>query len=134
MQIQVLGFALSNSLTPLKNNQVTPEPVLKGSYLARRNVQQGSFMIMGSGGLPISPYSGTETWDQPENTTYQNLSSLNNSNPIEVTPKKWQPGDPIVEVQTLIVIADGRGLLRRGQQTEIANSDSFVCQTEPVSK
>ena len=130
VQTKVLGFDVSNSLTPLKNNLVTPEQVLRGSCLARRNVQKGSFIVTGSGGLPINPYSGTETWDEPENTTYQSSPSLNNSNPIEVTPKKWQPGDPIVEAQTLIVTADGRGLLRTKQQTEIANSESLVCQSE----
>jgi filamentous hemagglutinin family protein len=133
VQTQVLGFDIGNSLTPLKNNLVTPEQVIKGSCLARRNAQQGSFVVTGSGGLPINPYSGTETWDEPENTTYQSSSSLNNSNPIEVTPKKWQPGDPIVEAQTLIVTADGRGLLRTRQQTEIANSESLVCRTEQAN-
>jgi filamentous hemagglutinin family protein len=133
VQTQVLGFDVSNSLTPLKNDLVTPEQVLEGSCLTRRHFQQGSFVVTGSGGLPINPYSGIERWDEPENTTYQSSSSPNSSNQIEATPKKWQPGDPIVEAQTLIVTADGRGLLRTGQQAEVANSEALICKTEQTN-
>ncbi len=47
-----------------------------------------------------------------------------------LTPKKWQPGDPIVEAQTLIITADGRGLLTTAKQAQLADPKSLVCSTE----
>jgi len=134
---QILGFDVTNSITPLNNNFVTPEQVVAGSCLARRNSQQGSFVVTGSGGLPINPYSNIESWDNSTQGQSQsnNLTPLEKPSPVnnaqaEVTPKKWQPGDPIVEAQTLIITADGRGLLRTAQQARLADPKSLICSTE----
>ena len=131
---QILGFDVTHSLIPLNNNLITPEQVIAGSCLARRNSQQGSFVVTGSGGLPISPYSNIESWDN----SIQGQSQSNNPTPPEkpspvdvaVTPKSWQPGDPIVEAQTLIITADGRGLLTTTKQAQLADPKSLICAAE----
>lgn len=129
---QILGFDVTHSLTPLNNNLITPEQVIAGSCLARRNSQQGSFVVTGSGGLPISPYSNIESWGDSTQSQPQSNKPTQpvDSAQAEAAPKKWQPGDPIVEAQTLIVTADGRGLLRTAQQAQLADPKSLVCSAE----
>jgi large exoprotein involved in heme utilization and adhesion len=140
VETQVLGFDVSNSLTPLNNNLVTTEQVIAGSCLARRNVERGSFVITGTSGLPINPYSGIERWDNltgvesvKDEKAQSQESSLPpaNNNANQSLPRKWQPGDPIVEAQALILKADGRAsLIASSPQPEISNADSQVCEVD----
>ncbi len=140
IDIQTFGLDIRNSITPLQNRLVTTDQVIAGSCLARPNVERGSFVITGSGGLPINPYSGIERWDnltgvQPvedEKAQSQELSvPPANNNVNESLPRKWQPGDPIVEAQALILKADGRAsLITSSPQPEISNADSLVCQPD----
>ena len=140
VDIQTFGLDIRNSITPLQNRLVTTDQVIAGSCLARPNVERGSFVITGTGGLPINPYSGIERWDnltgvQPvedEKAQSQELSvPPANNNANQSLPRKWQPGDPIVEAQALILKADGRAsLIASSPQPEISNADSLVCQAD----
>ena len=140
IDIQTFGLDIRNSITPLQNRLVTTDQVIAGSCLARPNVERGSFVITGTGGLPINPYSGIERWDnltrvQPvedEKAQSQELSvPPANNNANQSLPRKWQPGDPIVEAQALILKADGRAsLIASSPQPEISNADSLVCQPD----
>ena len=137
VDIQTFGLDIRNSITPLQNRLVTTEQVIAGSCLARRNVERGSFVITGSGGLPINPYSGIERWDnltevQPiEDEKAQSSLPPANNNANQSLPRKWQPGDPIVEAQALIMKADGRAsLVASSPQPEISNADSQACEVD----
>ncbi|WP_009631556.1 filamentous hemagglutinin N-terminal domain-containing protein [Synechocystis sp. PCC 7509] len=140
INIQTFGLDIRNSITPLQNRLVTTEQVTAGSCLARRNVERGSFLITGTGGLPINPYSGIERWDnltevqsvENEKAQSQELSLPPvNNNANQSLSRKWQPGDPIVEAQALILKADGRAsLIASSPQPEISNADLQVCQAE----
>lgn len=139
VNIQTFGLDIRNSIIPLQNRLLTTEQAIANSCLARRNVERGSFVITGSGGLPINPYSGIERWDnltgvQPvEDVAQSQESSLPpaNHNGSEDVPRKWQPGDPIVEAQALVMRADGRAsLIASSSQAEISNADSLVCHAD----
>lgn len=131
VDIQTLGFDVRNTITPLQSAFVNPEQVVAGSCIARRNTEQGSFAVTGSGGLPISPSSRIEelntlTGIEPvlaENTQKSPLQSV-------ATSLKWKRGEPIVEAQGLTVTADGRKLL--GQippQAQPEPIHSLVCRS-----
>ena len=140
VEIQTFGLDVKNSTIPLQNRLVTTEQALAGSCIARRNIESGSFVVTGSGGLPINPYSGIERWDNLtgiqsaiENTQAQEsaLPALDR-NAGRGIPGKWKLGDPIVEAQTLIVKADGRAsLVASSPQPKVSNADSLVCHDEP---
>lgn len=140
IDIQTFGLDIRNSVTPLQNRLLTTEQAIANSCLSRRNVERGSFVVTGSGGLPIDPYSGIERWDnltgvQPvEGEKAQSQeSSLPpvNYSASEGLPRKWQPGDPIVEAQALILSANGRAsLIASSPQARISGADSLICQAE----
>ena len=46
---------LQNSLSGVASNFVSPDQIVAGSCLARRNAEQGSFVVTGTGGLPPTP-------------------------------------------------------------------------------
>lgn len=139
VNIQTFGLDIRNSITPLQNRLLTTEQAIANSCLARRNVERGSFVITGSGGLPINPYSGVERWDnltgiQPSADNESQASSLSpaNNDDSESLPRKWQPGDPIVEAQALILKANGRAsLVASSPQAEVSSADSLVCKDVP---
>lgn len=138
VNIQTFGLDVRNSITPLQNRFTTTEQAIAGSCLARRNVERGSFIVTGSGGLPINPYSGIERWDnltgvelteKDDAQSQQSLLPSSNYDTSKGSPRKWKLGDPIIEAQTLIVSADGRAsLVASSSPTEISNADSLVCK------
>jgi large exoprotein involved in heme utilization and adhesion len=143
IEINTLDFDARNSLTSLASNFVTTEKVVAGSCLARRNTQQGSFVVTGSGGLPIAPYSGIAEWDsltgvqpkigvslseaRPQPTT----SQLSSQSVEENYTTNWKPGDPIIEAQGIVVTADGRTLLdMKPQQVATVDPETLVCAAD----
>jgi filamentous hemagglutinin family protein len=144
---------LQNSLDRLSENFVTPEQIVAGSCLARRNVEQGSFIVVGTGGLPDDPYgvmrsryslvgvqplSGQRTRDREQGvenrsqrtqgreeaeSLHAKLQTLNSK-----IPAFWKPGDPIQEAQGFMQTIDGRVVLGTDAQlAEIAKAQELIC-------
>lgn len=140
IEINALDFDARNTLTPLISSFVTTEQVVAGSCLARRNAQQGSFVVTGSGGLPTTPYSGITEWDTLTGVQSQTRSNLSEARSQQQTSQllsqdvyqdyttNWKPGDPIIEAQGIVVTADGRTLLdMKPQQVATANPKILIC-------
>ncbi len=134
VDIRVLGFDAQNAITPQSPNLISTEQVMAGSCLARRNVEQGTFVVTGSGGLPISPFSDISEWEslsgvQPEeDESIQGLQPSNIEQKVASVQPEWKKGDPIVEAQGIIVTADGRTLLGlKPQQVEPFSPQALSC-------
>lgn len=142
IEINTLDFDARNTLTPLTSSFVTTEQVVAGSCLARRNAQQGSFVVTGSGGLPTTPYSGITEWDSLTGVQAETRSNLSEARSqqqnfqlpaqdIEGYTTNWKPGDPIVEAQGIVKTADGRTLLgMKPEEVAIADTQALVCSAE----
>ncbi len=129
VQVTTLGFDVKNSLTPIKTNLVTTEQAIANSCLARRNVEQGRFIITGTGGLPRTPYdSFNGRYDvslvKPLPGRQDGAQRVNQL-PM---PRGWKLGDPIVEAQSIVRLADGRTVLATTTQiAAIAKVQKQVC-------
>jgi filamentous hemagglutinin family protein len=90
-------------------NFVKVDTLVSNSCLAKRNANQGSFVVTGSGGLPDNPYnrfvgSYPLTQIQPV-PTVQSVTPLAPSIQVQNTPvsslpptaRPWQIGDPMIE-------------------------------------
>jgi filamentous hemagglutinin family protein len=112
VEIRTPDIGIGSSVTQLEANFVAPEQVIAGSCLARRNAEQGSFTVTGTGGLPRNPYDTiqgaykvSDVQGLPE--VAQQASSLSSKLP---TPSSnlWKQGDPIQEAQGMTVTENGR--------------------------
>ena len=135
VEISTADIDFQNSLTEFATNFVTTEQVIAGSCLARRNQEQGTFVITGNGGLPINPYSGIEEWDTLTGPQPNEGDSvvLEQQQPVQIQktepiPTKWKLGDPIVEAQGIVKTADGRTLVTTlPQKAAPLSADKLVC-------
>jgi len=111
VEINTLDVELQSSLTQLSVNLVSPDRVVMGSCLARRNAEQGSFVITGTGGLPRNPYDTIS--GRYESTSIQPIQEAGPVSRGAATLKSsaWKPGDPIQEAQGMVVTADGRTIV-----------------------
>lgn len=128
VDIQRLGFEVKNSLTALQDNFVTSEQVVAGSCLARRNADSSSFVVTGSGNLPINPDSEPQEWEslsKPIALSSERSQDVPDSNFISARP--WKIGDPIVEAQSIVRLANGRVLLGSKSQKP-AFTESIICE------
>lgn len=136
VDIQTLDLEVENDLTLLPSNFLTSEQVVAGSCLARRNTSQSSFVVTGSGGLPLNPNSEIQEWEnlsssktdrqeqeEPRNIIPTKLQVL----PKSAAAKKWKLGDPIIEAQGIIKLAGGRVMLGMKPQTP-ESAESLICQ------
>ncbi len=147
VEITTADIDLQNSLTELATNFVTADQAIAGSCLARRNKEQGTFVITGNGGLPISPYSGIDEWEsltapsapsteqgaQPstspsyEDVTARTLDAGENEE-VATSSVPWKLGDPIVEAQAIVKTADGRTLVTTLPEKAVPfSADNLVC-------
>lgn len=147
IEINTLDFDARNTLTSLTSNFISTEQVVAGSCLARRNTQQGSFVVTGSGGLPTTPYSGITEWDTLTGVQSQTRSNLSEARSQPTSsqlsfqgvqknyPPSWKPGDPIIEAQGFIKLPNGRTVLgMKPQQAATANPETLICSaTSPES-
>ncbi|NES21900.1 MAG: filamentous hemagglutinin N-terminal domain-containing protein [Symploca sp. SIO3E6] len=124
---------LQYSLSQLSANFVNPEQAIAGSCLARRNTQQGSFTVTGTGGLPPTP-----------NNTFSSQYRLRGVQPVgegtvSHTPVQptaaiphWQLGDSVIEAQGLIATADGRIVLgNEPQLATMVSVEDVLCEQQP---
>ena len=94
---------IRNSLTELPQNIIDTENLIANSCVVPNRSQAGTFIITGSGGLPVRPgdVSGS-TYSTGEVRT---LEDNNN--------QYWQPGDSIVEPQGVYRLPNGKLVLSR---------------------
>ncbi|MBD2102469.1 filamentous hemagglutinin N-terminal domain-containing protein [Leptolyngbya sp. FACHB-261] len=96
---------LQNSFTELPANLLDTDRLLANSCIVRRQQQEGSFIVTGSGGLPVLP----DDFSESSFETY-NLPSQHDQ-PAHSRP--WRSGDPVVEPQGAYRLANGVTVLSR---------------------
>jgi large exoprotein involved in heme utilization and adhesion len=130
---------LQSSLSSLSGNFVSPDQVVAGSCIARRNAQQGSFVVTGVGGLPSNPLDdkipgrfetrGVRSLNETQQTSDRRQPPI--PNPQLPTPTTWKLGDPIQEAQGLITTSDGRMILAANLgKGAIGISQNLICAPE----
>lgn len=136
VNIQTLGIEPEDAIVPLVNNFIPTEQAIASSCLDRRNQEQGTFVVTGSGGLPSSPFTGVQEWERTEpaalvsDSSSQRERSLSTPDQSLVTnASNWKEGDPVVEAQGIIHTSNGRVLL--GMSPEASNPmpvEKLICQ------
>ena len=121
---------VENSLTELAQNLIDPNALLASSCIVRnrspKHGQSGTFLVTGSGGLPIRPndaplssYPTGEVRSLPEERGEgrggQGEQGRQGENKIaqNSSDRSWQPGDAIVEPQGIYRLASGRLVMSR---------------------
>ena len=133
VNIQGLKFDERNTLTPLNNNFINLDQVVAESCLTERNKQSGSFLVTGTGGLPSNPYSLTSDYDS---LTGKRIPQ-SEITPTQIVTKEamtdWQPGDPIIDSNSLVK-TNNRQLLLVSQQNNSQDADKLTCAKEVSAK
>lgn len=94
---------VQNSLSQLTDLNIDPTSLVAGSCIARITNNQGSFVVTGSGGLPIRPGDS-----DPSAYPTGEVQAI-----PDTTEVVWQPGDPIVEPTGVYELSSGRLVLSR---------------------
>jgi filamentous hemagglutinin family protein len=130
VEIKTLGFDVKNTLTPLTVNLTSPEQVIAGSCLSRRNDEQGSFTVTGTGGLPRTPYDPLSSKYAMTGVKPLSGSPDAGSGGARVEGSAWKLGDRIVEAQGIAILPDGRKLLRTLPTETLPTVSERVCHEE----
>jgi len=134
VEVRTFGFDVKNSLVSLTSKVVSPEEVVVSSCLARRNAEEGSFTVTGTGGLPRTPYDAMSSWY--ELATVRQEDGKNSSSSSLVPPdssqlsRSWKLGDRIVEAQGIVVLPDGRKLLGTLPSANLSQASAQVCHQD----
>ncbi|MBW4643945.1 MAG: filamentous hemagglutinin N-terminal domain-containing protein [Goleter apudmare HA4340-LM2] len=95
---------LQNSLTELQNNPIDTNALIANSCIARSPLQEGTFIITGTGGLPNRPgEAAASSYPTGDVQSVKNNSAVNS----------WKKGDPIVEAQGVYRLANGDLVMSR---------------------
>jgi filamentous hemagglutinin family protein len=134
VQINIPNINLQSVLNQQEANFVTPEQAIASSCLARRNAQQGSFTVTGTGGLPVTPYDALQSQYAVTNVQPLGKERGTSSAPLSSpsrqasSPKSWKLGDPIQEAQGMTLSADGRLIVGTASQlVAAAQAKDLVC-------
>jgi filamentous hemagglutinin family protein len=96
------GF-IQNNLNQIAINGIDTEKLLAQTCLIRKDGPQGTFYIVGTGGIPNRP-SDRGLSDYATNTVQPT---------VQAHQRLWKLGDPIVEPQGFYKLADGRWVMSR---------------------
>jgi len=143
---------LQHQLLPLSENFINSEQAIANSCLAHSKVDQGSFTVTGTGGLPANPDNAFSSHYRLRGVQPVGEITVEASNtPVQVSEKRggennnqtrrhgdagtrriespsWQLGDPVLEAQGMIATADGRILLGSAPQLRaILSTEDLVC-------
>ena len=130
VEINTPDVEVQNSLTQLLANFVSPDQVVAGSCLARRNVEHGSFTVTGTGGLPRNPYEAISGRYTVAGIQPLQGSSNVSSRAAVVETTAWKRGDPIQEAQGMAVTADGHTIVGTTPQlVALAKAQNLVCHS-----
>jgi len=134
VEIRTPDIGIGSSVTQLEANFVAPEQVIAGSCLARRNAEQGSFTVTGTGGLPRNPYDSiqgeykvSDVQGLPEVAVQPTASQ--SPKPQASTPNPWKQGDPIQEAQGMTVTENGRIIVGTAPQLAAAQAKDLICHS-----
>ncbi|WP_414623719.1 hypothetical protein [Calothrix sp. CCY 0018] len=99
---------IQNSFTELSQNLIDTETLVANSCVVRSNQQNGSFFIVGQGGLPYSP-------GNPVSSRYSTVEVQPVTDDTQVTKPnpRWKMGDRIVEPSGIYRLTNGRRILSR---------------------
>jgi filamentous hemagglutinin family protein len=150
VQVNTPDINVQSALNAQESNFVNPDEAIANSCLARRNIEQGSFTVTGTGGLPQNPYDAlsgryavTDVQGLPTQTRQQTSSpigglgrqgrNLGNSLHSQL-PAPWKLGNSIVEAQGMTVTADGRIIVGTTPQLVAATQPrDLICHTSAHS-
>ena len=125
IEVNTPDVQLESALEQLKSNFVPADQIIASSCLARRNADQGRFVVTGTGGLPYNP-------DEPMRGYYQitEIESLpddipENQSEIIIPQNTWKPGQAIQEAEKLTMTNDGRIVLVTNSQ--VSKADQLIC-------
>jgi large exoprotein involved in heme utilization and adhesion len=134
VEIRTPDIGIGSNVTQLEANFVAPEQVIAGSCLARRNAEQGSFTVTGTGGLPRNPYDSiqgeykvSDVQGLPE--VAHQLTPSPSPKPQASTPNLWKQGDPIQEAQGMTVTENGRIIVGSAPQLAAAQAKDLICHS-----
>lgn len=139
VQINTPDINLQSALNTQEGNFVNPDQAIASSCLARRNAQQGSFTVTGTGGLPTTPYESIRghypvTQVQGLPAQARQHASSPPSTPTSPLPTSWKLGDPIVEAQGMTVTADKRIIVGTAPQlAAAAQAKDLICHISTQS-
>jgi filamentous hemagglutinin family protein len=94
---------IENNLTELPQNVINTEDLIANSCVVPNRQQTGTFLITGSGGLPVRP--GDASISSYPTAEVRTVS--------ESPERPWQLGDPIVEPQDVYRLPNGRFIMSR---------------------
>jgi filamentous hemagglutinin family protein len=95
---------IQNNLTELPANVINTEDLIANSCVVPNRQQAGTFIITGSGGLPVRPGDASiSTYPTGEVRTVPN----------EESSRSWTIGDPIVEPQGVYRLPNGQLVMSR---------------------
>jgi filamentous hemagglutinin family protein len=129
---------VQGALNQLNGNFITTEQAIASSCFARRNVEQGTFTVTGTGGLPTTPYDAiggryavTQVQGLPNSARQQTSSPT--PNPPSPPTQSWKLGDPIQEAQGMSITPDGRIIVGTNPQlAAIADPQTLICHPTEV--
>jgi filamentous hemagglutinin family protein len=134
VEIRTPDIGIGSSITQLEANFVAPEQVIAGSCLARRNAEQGSFTVTGTGGLPRNPYDSIQGEYKVSDVqglaeVAQQPTASPSPKPQASTPNPWKQGDPIQEAQGMTVTENGRIIVGTAPQLAAAQAKDLICHS-----
>ena len=103
--------SIRNNLNDLPDNQIDTNTIIANSCVVRNDQQNGTFLITGSGGLPINPS------DAPLSSystgSIRSIPSNSEKSPASTTRTNWKIGDSVVEPQGVYKLPNGQLVLSR---------------------
>jgi filamentous hemagglutinin family protein len=130
VQVNTPDINLQDDLIQLNGTFVNTEQAIASSCLARRNTQQGSFTVTGTGGLPHTPYDGLS--GQYSVINVQELPPEARQQASSPLPAPWKLGDPIQEAQGIKATADGRIIVGTAPDlVATAQAKDLICDRNP---
>ncbi|MCF2147042.1 S-layer family protein [Desmonostoc muscorum LEGE 12446] len=95
---------IQNSITQLQSNAIDTNALIANSCIARNPKQEGTFLIIGTGGLPTRPGDASAS-------TYPTGDVQRVTN--DGKTRQWKKGDSIVEPQGVYRLANGQLVMSR---------------------
>ncbi|NES22838.1 MAG: filamentous hemagglutinin N-terminal domain-containing protein [Symploca sp. SIO3E6] len=107
---------LQHHLARLSENFIDPEQAIANSCLTDSKIEQGSFTVTGTGGLPPTPNNAFSSQYRIRGVQpISEATGTSEASPTLPIPS-WQLGDPVMEAQGMLATADGRILLGNAPQ------------------
>ncbi len=133
VELRTLDNSVQDDLVSLSDRFVSADQVVANSCITRRNAQQGSFVVTGTGGLPPTPYDTTISEPFAILAVQPLASTLSTRHPQPATlnpppATSWKLGDPIQEAQGMVATSDGKVIIGTASElATLAAADKLIC-------